>query len=163
MLTLAVDQETQQAWDELRRTWFPPSRLLVGAHLTLFHTLPGAHSDAIVAACAELAAGTPPFPLTVDGVRSLGRGTALTVSSPVLAQLHQTLQRRWRPWLTAQDAQPLRPHVTVQNKVSPQTAAETLDLLRADFTPAEATATGLDAWHYLGGPWRPLASLPFTG
>jgi 2'-5' RNA ligase len=161
VVTLGVDRAAQTAWDALRRRWFPPGRLVVGAHLTLFHALPGEHADAVVAACADVAGRTRPFPVTVNGPRSLGRGVALTVTSPALLALHATLRGRWSAWLTPQDAQRFSPHVTVQNKVSPATAAATLEAVRAGFGPAAATATGLEVWRYLGGPWEALASRPF--
>ncbi|MGW5723620.1 2'-5' RNA ligase family protein [Amycolatopsis sp. NPDC003865] len=163
IVTLTVDEETQAAWDALRRKWFPPKRLVVGAHVTLFHALPGTHEDEVVACCAAVAGSTGPFTLAVDGVRSLGRGVALVVRAPELASVHARVRRRWADRLTPQDEQPLKPHVTVQNKVSPETAAATLEVLRTDFGPGEATATGLAVWRYVGGPWEPVAALRFGG
>ena len=46
-------------------------------------------------------AGLPPVDLT--GVRSLGRGVAVTIASPGLAALRARLAREWAPWLTVQD------------------------------------------------------------
>ncbi|WP_244180994.1 2'-5' RNA ligase family protein [Amycolatopsis pretoriensis] len=158
-----MDDVTQSAWDSLRRAWFPPERLVVGAHVTLFHALPGVHEDEIVADCAVVAGETGPFTFVVDGVRSLGRGVALVVRAPELVAVHARVRRRWVDWLTAQDAQPLKPHVTVQNKVSPETAAATSAALREDFGPREGTAVGLAVWRYVGGPWEPVTTLPFAG
>ncbi|WP_410572326.1 2'-5' RNA ligase family protein [Amycolatopsis sp. cmx-4-61] len=163
VVTLAVDERAQTAWNALRRRWFPPERLHVDAHLTLFHALPGEHLAAILTGSAEVAGGTAPFELTVAGVRSLGRGVALDVVSPALVRLHAALRTRWSSWLTAQDAQPLKPHVTVQNKVAPETAAETLRQVRRDPGPPTATATGLTVWRYVGGPWEFAAAVPFAG
>ncbi|GAB5376119.1 MAG: hypothetical protein AcusKO_25810 [Acuticoccus sp.] len=64
--------------------------------------------------------------------------------------------------LTRQDREKFRPHITVQNKVSPQEAHATLDHLAATFTPFSATAEGLQLWWYRGGPWQPLAAVPFA-
>ncbi|MET9002511.1 2'-5' RNA ligase family protein [Amycolatopsis sp. NPDC004169] len=163
VITLAVDEHAQAAWNTLRRRWFPPERLKVDAHLTLFHALPGEHLPAILADSAEVAGGIPPFELTVAGVRSLGRGVALDVGSPALLRLHAALRARWASWLTPQDAQPLKPHVTVQNKVRPETAAETLREVQRDPGPPTATATGLAVWRYVGGPWTFAAAVPFAG
>lgn len=163
VLTATVDEVTQAAWDSLRRAWFPPERLVVGAHVTLFHALPGIHEDEVVAECAAVAGSRGPFTLAVDGVRSLGRGVALVVRSPELVAVHARVRRRWLEWLTPQDKQPLKPHVTVQNKVSRETAAATLEVLREDFGPREGTATGLAVWRYVGGPWEPVTALPFGG
>ncbi|WP_103348222.1 2'-5' RNA ligase family protein [Amycolatopsis sp. CA-128772] len=160
VVTLAVDEHAQTAWNALRRRWFPPERLLVDAHLTLFHALPGEHLAAVLADSAEVAG--EPFELRVSRVRSLGRGVALDIESAALLRLHAALRARWSPWLTRQDAQPFKPHVTVQNKVSPEVAAVTLEAVRGEPGPGTATATGLDVWRYRGGPWEHLAAVPFT-
>ena len=55
----------------------------------------------------------------VTGVRSLGRGVAVSIASPGLAALRGRLARTWAPWLTAQDRAKRDLHVTVQNKVTP--------------------------------------------
>jgi 2'-5' RNA ligase len=161
VVTLTVDQDTQDAWDALRRTWFPLERLVVGAHLTLFHALPGEFAGTVLADCSDVAGGTPAFSLAVAGVRSLGRGVALAVSAPELPDLHATLGDRWRPWLTPQDRQPLRPHVTIQNKVDARVAAATMRVVRENFGPATARATGIAVWRYLGGPWEPVTGCRF--
>jgi 2'-5' RNA ligase len=161
IVTLVVDDLTQTAWDDLRRRWFPPERLLVGAHVTLFHALPGRELDAVVRNLAEVAAMTEPFALAVPEAASLGRGVALRVRSAALDRLHGDLARRWQPWLTPQDAKALWAHVTIQNKVSPDEARDTLAEVTAAFTPHQATATGLALWRYLDGPWQAVTKAPF--
>jgi len=161
VVTATVDRDTQDAWDRLRRTWFPPDRLQVGAHITLFHALPGEHLDVVSADCAGLARETSRFVLTVTGVRSLGRGVALAIDSPGLMAVHGGLRARWQQWLTPQDRQSLKPHVTVQNKVSATTAAVTFATLRGEITPTTAPVTGLAIWRYLDGPWEPVSQYRF--
>ncbi|GAB3746910.1 2'-5' RNA ligase family protein [Amycolatopsis oliviviridis] len=163
VVTATVDADTQEYWDWLRRTWFPPDRLQVGAHITLFHALPGEHLDSVGADCAVLAGETSRFTLAVTGVRSLGRGVALALDSPELVSVHSVLRSRWLRWLTPQDRQPLKPHVTVQNKVGAATAAATLATLRQEITPSTARVTGLAVWRYLGGPWEPISRHEFSG
>jgi 2'-5' RNA ligase len=70
--------------------------------------------------------------------------------------LHRRLADRWRPHLTRQDAQPFRPHVTVQNKVEPDVAKATLDRLRKSFRPHTTAGVALELWRYDGGPWTLL-------
>jgi hypothetical protein len=65
------------------------------------------------------------------------------------------------PTLTRQDAQPFRPHVTLQNKVPPEVARATLADLGATWEDVEAEARGLDVWAYDGGPWQHLSGMPF--
>lgn len=163
MVTLVVDERARTAWNSRRRRWFPPERLLVDAHLTLFHALPGERAATVLADCAEIARATAPFELTVTGPRSLGRGVALDVRSPELARLHADLRARWESCLTRQDAQPFKPHVTLQNKVSAEVAAETLTAVRADPGPVVAKAAGVRMWWYRGGPWEPVATELFAG
>ena len=49
ILTLMLDAGTQAWLEALRRAHFPPGRNLVPAHVTLFHALPGAEGDAVLA------------------------------------------------------------------------------------------------------------------
>ena len=122
ILTLALDASSTARFEALRQEHFPPERNLVPAHLTLFHHLPGDRLADIVAettaACRERAA----FPIEATGLRFLGRGVAYTVESAELTTLRASLARAWAPWLTPQDRQPFRPHVTVQNKAAPAEA-----------------------------------------
>jgi hypothetical protein len=86
---------------------------------------------------------------------------AYVLSSPDLSDVHAALRARWLPQLTAQDRQPLRPHVTVQNKVSPEQARATLGQLTARPLPATVTGCGIGVWWYRGGPWEPVRTAPF--
>jgi 2'-5' RNA ligase len=160
VVTLQLDEPAQARFDALRTAHFPPERLVVGAHVTLFHALPGDRLDEVLDVLAA-AAERPGFAVTVDRVRSLGRGVAFDLSAAPLAALHAVLQRRL-PVRTAQDRQPLNAHVTVQNKVEPQRARALLAALAADFVPYEVPARGLRLWRYLGGPWEPVQALPFA-
>ena len=153
ILTLTLDAASQAFFDEQRRRYFPPKINYLSAHLTLFHALPGAEEAAIAADLAAVAQAAP-LPLRVTGVKFMGRGVMYALDNPDLPALHRGLQRRWQPWLTAQDGQGLRPHITVQNKVDPAVARALLAELSAGFEPFEALGTGLALWAYRGGPWE---------
>jgi 2'-5' RNA ligase len=161
ILTLALDPETFAVLDALRRRHFPPDRLVVAAHVTLFHALPGDRADAVAVDVAAVAAETPAFAVRFPGVRFLGRGVAVEVASPDLKQVRQTLVERWWDWLGPQDRQPHRPHVTVQNKVDPPTARALYERLRADWEPITGRGIGLSLWRYAGGPWERVGTVPF--
>ena len=161
MVTLQLDATARERFDAERRELFPPGRTAVGAHVTLFHALPGHLRDEVEQQLAS-SAQTAAFPVRVVEVVSLGRGVAYRLEADEAQRLHRRLQDRWRPHLTRQDAQPFRPHVTVQNKVDPSVARATLVRLRKTFNPEEARATGLELWRYDGGPWTPLRSWPFA-
>jgi 2'-5' RNA ligase len=130
--------------------------------VTLFHALPGEWHDAVVSDLVEIAA-RPAFDVLVSGVMPLGRGAAYRLESGELAAVHVSLRARWEVALTPQDRQPYRPHVTVQNKVTPEEARATVTALRAGFTPYPVRAVGLGLWRYEGGPWAPLGRYLFLG
>ena len=162
ILTLTLDAASQAFFDEQRRRYFPPKINYLSAHLTLFHALPGAEAPAILADLAEVAAAQPaPLPLRVTGLKFMGRGVLYALDNPDLPALHRGLQRRWQPWLTAQDGQGLRPHITVQNKVDPAVARALLAELSAGFEPFDVQGTGLALWAYRGGPWEQRQVFPF--
>lgn len=160
ILTLALDPADQERFDALRRRHFPAARNHLGAHVTLFHALPGAALEAVTAVVAA-AARRPAFALPVTRVRSLGRGVAYDLGGDELPGLHAALQRdlaavAGEEGLTRQDAQRLSAHVTVQNKVTPAEARALHAELAEGFTPWTTTATGLALWHYRGGPWEAI-------
>ena len=161
VVTLQLERAAQERFEAERADLFPPGRTAVGAHVTLFHALP-AHLRADVEAELSRAAAGPPFAVDVTEIYSLGRGVAYRLVAGEAQRLHDRLQDRWRPHLTAQDAQPLRPHVTVQNKVEPEVARATLQRLRGGFRPARTAAVGLELWRYDGGPWTLLRRVPFA-
>ena len=161
VLTLQLDDASQERFDALRRAHFPPERNHLRAHVTLFHALPGEHEDEVRSDLA-VAAQRPAYDVDVVRVRSLGRGVAYDLRSPELTGQREELARRWRPWLTPQDARPHAAHVTVQNKVTPDRARALLRELEASFVPGAVRATGLALWRYLGGPWEPLGAYRFS-
>jgi 2'-5' RNA ligase len=162
ILTLKMDESSQGYFDRLRGLHFPPERNYLSAHLTLFHKLPGEREAEISAEIREVCQDRAPLALTVTGPRFLGRGVAYELSSSKLSALRRELARRWDPWLGAQDRQGFKPHVTVQNKVSPGRARILQEQLQATFSPFEVVALGLSLWRYLGGPWEPAGTYLFS-
>jgi len=162
IVTLLLDGVAQQRFDRLRAAHFPAERNHLSAHVTLFHALPG---EQVAEVHRELAAAAdrPAFTVAVTGVRFLGRGVALDLGSTDLTGLRVGLAAAFDPWLTRQDRQWSRPHVTVQNKVAPDVARALHAELTAAFQPESVTARGLGLWRYLGGPWAPEAEFGFAG
>ena len=163
ILTLVLDDAAQAWFDALRRRYFPPERLVVGAHCTLFHALPGLREADIVRHAAACAAACAPLPVDVDGVRFLGRGAAFFLRVAGGAALRRDLATPFAAALSAQDRAGWRPHVTIQNKVSAEEARRTVAQLATLLPPAPIVARGVAVWRYLGGPWQHVASLPFSG
>ena len=162
ILTLQLDAAAQAGFDALRRAHFPPERNHLAAHVTLFHALPAGEHARVRDDLARLAGTASAYDVDVVRVRSLGRGVAYDLRSPRLAAQRAELARGWQPWLSAQDARPHAPHVTVCNKVEPAVARALLQRLQAGFVPYTVSATGLALWRYLGGPWEPLGDYRFS-
>jgi 2'-5' RNA ligase len=152
-LTLKLDPIAFDLLDQLRKQHFPPDRNFLPAHITLFHALPGDQQSAIQQTLQSVCAQTSPVPLLLPKLRFLGKGTAVEVDSPELVQLQSQLAETWDGWLTAQDRQRYRPHVTIQNKVAPDTARQLYNQLLNTWEPAHGRGEGLLLWHYKGGPW----------
>ena len=160
VVTLLLDDGAQQQFDRLRAAHFPAERNHLAAHVTLFHALPGGQLAAVQEELGR-AAGRSSFDVAVTGVRFLGGGVALDLAAPELTALRARLAAAFDPWLTAQDRQWSRPHVTVQNKVEPAVARALHAELSAGFAPRTVTGRGLGLWHYRGGPWDPDSEFPF--
>jgi 2'-5' RNA ligase len=84
----------------------------------------------------------------------LGRGVAYRIEAPELSAIREDLLAAFGGLLMPQDAGRWRPHVTIQNKVTPVLARTLIKALERDFTPREVEIAGLASWHYRGGPWE---------
>ncbi len=157
-----LDADAQAWFDARRRTYFPSDRLVVGAHVTMFHALPGAREMEVAACLAALSAAAAPFDVQVAGLRSLGRGVAYRLSSPEAAKLRARVADAFAGDLSPQDQAAWSPHITVQNKVSPERARHTLAMLSAEPRPGRVAATGLALWRYRGGPWEAASCWRFA-
>jgi 2'-5' RNA ligase len=150
------------AWaDGLRRAHFPPERNRLKAHVTLFHALPPSVHDELSRLLADLAASSAPPEARISGLMKLGKGTALAIESPGMAALHSIIQDRMEGLMTPQDRQPLRLHITIQNKVTPQEACA----LQAELGPVlehrQFRFRGFELFAYEDGLWREVRRYPF--
>lgn len=151
------------AWaDGLRRAHFPAERNQLPAHLTLFHHLPPSAIDMLQRLLAAQARMAVPPAARVARLLSLGQGVALGIDSAGLAAIRAQIADAMDGLLTPQDQAAWRPHITIQNKVTPGAARALLRALRADFQPRALRLTGLAAWWYRGGPWEPIAEYRFS-
>ncbi|SNS99414.1 2'-5' RNA ligase superfamily protein [Granulicella rosea] len=159
LLTLQIDELAQSFYENLRVRYFPRERNHIPAHLSLFHQLPD--EEFTYDAIRELAYATPAFRLTQCIPRSIGHGVAVFLESESLTVLHATLSKVFQASLIAQDRQPFRPHIVVQNKVEAEIARHTLSQLQVA-SLIEPKGVGLSLWRYLGGPWEHLVDYPFN-
>jgi hypothetical protein len=147
----------------LRRRYYPPERNFIDAHVTLFHALPPQVEDELRALLARLAGETPPLPARLEGVMSLGRGTAIRLASPALLDLRAHIAEHFRGMLTAQDSHPPRLHVTIQNKVTPAEARALQAELSGSMAARHFAFPALALHRYRGGPWEFVRRFAFRG
>jgi 2'-5' RNA ligase len=151
------------AWlDGQRRTYVPPERNQLSAHLTMFHALPPSAEEEVRRQLARHAAEPPPR-AQVAGLMNLGRGVAYRVVSDELEQIRGALAEQFRGLLSAQDGQGWRPHVTIMNKAEPAAARALLRELGDEFRARPLSIRGLALHRYLGGPWETVGTWAFRG
>jgi 2'-5' RNA ligase superfamily len=161
IIVSALIGEPDFTWlDQLRQQHFPPERNYLRAHLTLFHHLPPSVETELCNLLADLSR-TPAPAARVTGLMNMGRGVAFRIESEALADIRDVVASRFSANLTPQDKSPWRSHVTVQNKVAPETARALLKALQEDFIARPFAITGLAAWWYRGGPWEQIAAFKF--
>jgi hypothetical protein len=151
------------AWsDGLRKAHFPPERNRLQAHVTLFHALPPSVEPELRQILGELAASAPP-PARISGLMKLGGGTALAIDSPEMVALHGVIAERMHGLMTRQDAQPLKLHITIQNKVTAQAARQLQEELGATLQPRSFRFHGFSLFAYEDGLWRFMRTFSFRG
>ena len=163
ILTLQLDAESSDYFNRLRQQHFPRERNYLDAHLTLFHALPAQSETQIRADLDAVAAMVAPIELRFPDTRFLGKGVAIEVEAPALVRLRRELSDKWRPLLGAQDARVIKPHITIQNKVTPAKARALLDELAANWQSFNGCGEGLQLWRYKGGPWEAAGQWEFAG
>jgi len=151
------------AWlDQLRRAYYPAERNQLPAHLTMFHALPPSAEGEVRSTVARLSSEPPPS-ASIAGLLDLGGGVAFRVVSTGLDRVRQELAAAFQGLLSAQDAGGWRPHVTIQNKVTPSEARALKAALERDFRQRPVAISGLGLHRYLGGPWERVAIYSFRG
>ena len=145
------------AWlDQLRRAHYPPERNRLPAHLTLFHHLPPSLAVELRQRLGD-AVRAPRPQARAAGLLDLDGGAAVRIVSPALIAIRDVLADAFAGLLMPQDAGGWRPHVTIQNKVTPHAAHALKSALQADFLPRPIRIEGLAAWRYHDGAWEPLS------
>ena len=161
IVTALLDETSQARFDQERQRYFPVPINFLSAHVTLFHALPGEERESVAHTLSVVCSAHQPAAFETRGLRFLGRGVAYDLHMPEIGAVHAKLAVLWRDWLTPQDRQGFRPHVTVQNKVSPVSARALLEELQAAYVPWQGEVPGLALWRYDGGPWTPIMQAPF--
>jgi hypothetical protein len=160
IVTAELPQDLYSWATQLRTEHYPPARNYLKAHVTLFHALPPFIEGELRDLLARLAK-RPPVPARLEGVVSLGRGTALALSSSAMLELRHEIAEHFHGMLTAQDEGRPRLHITVQNKVTPKEAKALQQTLATRVKVQDFTFRGLELHAYLGGPWEPMGKWRF--
>jgi hypothetical protein len=162
IVTAALGAEDFAWLNGQREAYFPPERNQLAAHLTMFHALPpSAEAEAGRVLARQAAAPVPRA--QVAGLMNLGRGVAYRIVSDELEKVRFSIADHFHGFLSAQDSQGWRPHVTIMNKAEPAAAKAVLRELKASFTPRPIRIAGLELHRYLGGPWERLGRWSFRG
>ncbi len=163
IVTAQLPRELHARYTALRTAHFPPERNYLEAHVTLFHALPAVCEGEAITYFKRLAAEFAPVVAEVEGLMSLGRGTAIKLSSPDMLALRDMIADHFRGMLTQQDQHRPRLHVTVQNKVSGGEAKKLQAELAGTIEPRHFAFRGLELFRYRGGPWEPVREFAFRG
>jgi 2'-5' RNA ligase len=157
--TLKLDDKTQLLFNRLRKENFPKHINYLDAHCTLFHKLPA--SEVAIRRVLTAISRRPAFDMTINAVKNIGNGVVYTIVSHELQSLHKSLQESFSAWLTSQDRQPLKPHITIQNKVTAFKALGLYNELKNRFVPFDIKAVGISTFLYLKGPWEHVEDFNF--
>jgi hypothetical protein len=153
-----------QGWaDGLRRAHYPPERNKISAHVTLFHAFAPSLRDELRGVLAGLAGEFAAPTATLSGIMPLGTGTALAIDSPGMLWVREMIAEHFHGALTSQDSHAPRLHITIQNKVTAQTAKVLQRQLAATLEPRSFTFHGLGLHLYRDTHWDTVGTWSFRG
>ena len=166
VLTLRTNREFHERINDLRKQYFPAQLNKIGAHITLFHALPGSQLGPIISDILEIANTQQGFEIQTIRPLKMSHGVALDANNQDAHRLWDTLVRKWGPagadFLSKQDQQ-FKAHYTIQNKVEKDVAEKTWEEARAQFKSDEGRAVGFTLYKYMkGGHWRYQRTFDFA-
>ena len=151
VVTLKIDEHSQLFFNEKRIMFFPAHANYVDAHITLFHKLPSINLD-IEIGMTQFAQHKK-FDLLISDIILFETSVSYAIESPQLLHLHAKMQSKFGPYLIRNDRKIMKPHITIQNKVTTYKAQKTHALLLKDFKPFVVKAIGFTSWYYVKGYW----------
>jgi 2'-5' RNA ligase superfamily len=151
IITLKIDDISQQFFNEKRKQYFPAYANFVDAHITLFHKLPS--DKDFVYETLELLSKTSVFDMQVGDIKNIENFVAYEITSSTLQTMHAAMQTAFASMLNEKDKEILWPHITVHNKATIYKAFKTYEKLLADFKPFNITAIGFTTWFYAKKAW----------
>lgn len=151
VVTLKIDEPSQLFFNEKRIVFFPAHVNYVDAHITLFHKLPANNKDIETELIAF--AKHASFELRITDISLTETSVSYSITSTILQHLHIKMQLKFDRFLNRNDRKILKPHITIQNKVTAYKAQKTQALLLKDFKPFLVNAVGFTSWYYVKGYW----------
>ena len=151
IVTLKIDEPSRLFFNEKRTIFFPAHANYVDAHVTLFHKLPSNNLE-IEIGMTQFAQHKK-FDLLISDIILFETSVSYAIESPHLLHLHAEMQSKFDPYLIRNDRKILKPHITIQNKVTAYKAYKTHAFLIKDFNPFVVNAIGFTSWYYLKGYW----------
>lgn len=163
IVTAQLPRDLHSRFTALRDAHFPAERNYLEAHVTLFHALPPMCEAEACTYLKRIAGEFAPIEGRVEALMSLGRGTAIKLSSPDMLVLRDMIAEHFSGMLTQQDQHRPRLHVTIQNKVSVAEAKALQSALADTIEPRSFAFRGLALFRYRGGPWEAVKEFAFRG
>ena len=163
ILTAELPKDLHRWATRLRTEHFPPERNYLEAHVTLFHALPPQYEEEACDYLKQLVSEFAPIEARLEGIMSLGGGTALKLSSIDMLTLRDQIADRFHGLLAQQDQHRPRLHVTIQNKVAAKEAKALQQVLEFTVEPCDFRFAGLALHRYRGGPWDFVRRFAFRG
>ena len=163
ILTALLPKDMHSWATGLRTAHFPPERNYLEAHVTLFHALPNMLEGEVRTLLTRLTRDTAPIAARLEGLMSLGGGTALKLVSRDMLDLREHIADYFHGSLTGQDQHAPRLHVTIQNKVKSDEAKALQAELAPMIEPRDFAFRGLALFYYRGGPWEHIRDFGFRG
>jgi 2'-5' RNA ligase len=151
IITIKIDDTSQQFFNEKRKQYFPAYANFVDAHITLFHKLPS--DKQIVYDTLDEISKTNIFEMQVVGIKNIENFVAYDIASPTLQNMHKAMQAKFTSMLNEKDREPLWPHITVHNKATVYKAFKIHEKLLVDFKSFSINAIGFTTWFYAKKAW----------
>ncbi|KAF4336111.1 hypothetical protein FBEOM_10047 [Fusarium beomiforme] len=169
ILALFTDKRHHDEMSALRKQWFPSQLLKVGAHITLFHALPGSKLSEVKANIAAITSRTSSFPIGVGSqdVFEMGNGVGINLHAGQkrAMNIRSELRNKWEPFLSDQDRRgKWRGHYTIMNKQDDKEVVhKCLEYLKDGHAESKGSVEGLSLWLYDRCWWKLNEVFKFSG
>lgn len=160
IVTIKMQDEALAFFNALRKRYYPAHCNYVHAHITVFHKLPS--NLIVIDESLKKFAQRDTFNLEITSIKQINSSVLFTIDSPELMSIHKQLKKQFNHFLTFKDRKHLRPHITVQNKVTVYKAQQTALLLQKDFIPFSTQAIGFATYLFHKNKWTHQQDYLFT-